>query len=193
MSNLEKFNSTLESFDVEVQKLKTVSTVYQKLDGLIEIFDNTRNLFAKNSNELKSIVEIQRKQVENIKESIVEFQKSNKKNHDILVKLLEDKIEVLRKENKEFYRELEGTIKIKLDDNKAQIKQLIESERIRIKEIFEHEFHITTKELKSHIDNQFKDINEQLKQSQKSIRNTLLILGIITIVISLVILIKQFI
>ena len=44
------------------------------------------------------------------------------------------KTDQISKENKEFYKDLAGTIKIQLDDNKSQIKQLIENERNQIKQ-----------------------------------------------------------
>ena len=52
------------------------------------------------------------------------LQNANSQNKTELAKLVEEKTDQIRKENKDFYKELESTIKIKLDENKSQIKQI---------------------------------------------------------------------
>ena len=52
-----------------------------------------------------------------------------------MVQSNENHFENLRKQNRDAYIDFEKTLKIKLDENKAEISRLIESERQRIKEI----------------------------------------------------------
>jgi hypothetical protein len=159
MSNLQKFNTTLEDFDKEVGKLKAVSTAYQKLESLIAGYAEISKQFEQNVKTLENINELHKGHQEKVEN------------------ILEEKTELIRKENKDFYKEFESTIRIKLDDNKSQIKQLIENERIRIKEIFEIEFAKNTKELKQVIENETNKQSEIFLNNQKSIKISLWVLG----------------
>ena len=62
-------------------------------------------------------------------------------------RLFDEKINELRKENKDFYKDFEATLRIKLDDNKSEIKRLIEDERSRLKEIFYSKIEEQTRQL----------------------------------------------
>ncbi len=166
MSNLQKFNTTLEDFDKEVGKLKAVSEAYQKLENLIQSYDEISNQFKLNNKTLESINQ-------SIDKSLGEISK-----------LVEEKTDLIRKENKEFYKELENTIKLKLNDNKSEIKQLIENERDQIKQIFEIEFAKNTKELRQVIENGTDKQTQILLKNQKGIKILLWILGGISIILS---------
>ncbi len=166
MSNLQKFNTTLEDFDKEVGKLKAVSDAYQKLEGLIVSYDEISKQFEKNSKTLGEINDLHKGHQEKVE------------------KILEEKTEQIRKENKEFYKELESTIRIKLDDNKSEIKQLIENERTRIKEIFEIEFAKNTKELRQVIESETNKQTQLLFTNQRAIKYTLWVIGGMTIILS---------
>lgn len=78
----------------------------------------------------------------------------------------QDNFDKLRKENKEAYFDFEKTLKIKLEENKSEIKRLIEDERQKIKEIV---------------------VGEMNK-----IKNTILILGISTILLLIAVIAIQF-
>ncbi len=148
MSNLQKFNQTLEDFNQEVEQLKDVSGAFKKLQQLTETYSSIILQFEESSKTLVKIYELQKALQEKVDNSLTEIESVNKQNRTELTKLIEDKTDQIRKENKEFYRDLESTIKIKLDDNKSEIKKLIENERNQIKQIFEIEFAKNTKELK---------------------------------------------
>jgi ABC-type transporter Mla subunit MlaD len=158
MSNLQKFNTTIEDFDKEVVKLKAAASAYQKLQTLTDEYEEISKQLDQNSEALSQIVEQLEAQQQNVNKSLVEIETNNKKHRTEISDLVIEKTDLIRKDNKEFYKELESTIKIKLDDNKSQIKQLIESERARIKDIFELEFAKNTKELRQVIED---EINEQ--------------------------------
>lgn len=186
MSNLERFKSTVEDFDEEVQKLKTVSEVYQKIEKLAESYNVIRNQFNENSKVLGKINELHNTQQEHVSKSLEELERSNKQWNEDHAKLIDEKIEQLRKENKDFYKDLEGTIKIKLEENKSEIKHLIENERSRIKEIFELEFTKNTREIKQLIESENNKQTLQLISSHRTIKISLWIICGITLVLSLV-------
>ena len=152
MSNLQKFNKTLEDFNQEVEQLKDVSGAFKKLQQLTETYNAIIKQFEENSKTLDKINEQQKAQQEKVAKSLAEIENANKQNKTELAKLVEEKTDQIRKENKDFYKDLESTIKIKLDDNKLEIKNLIESERNQIKQIFEIEFAKNTQELKREIE-----------------------------------------
>lgn len=179
MSNLQKFNTTLEDFDKEVGKLKAVSDAYQKLEGLTVAYNDISKQFDQNSKALDKINELQKTQQEKVTKSLNDLENTNKQNKNELSKLLEEKTDLIRKENKEFYKDIESTIKSKLEDNKSQIKQLIESERNQIKQIFEIEFAKNTKELCQVIQNE-----------NKSLKISVWLLGILTLIMSALIVYK---
>ncbi len=165
MSNLQKFNTTLEDFDKEVGKLKAVSTAYQKLEALIASYGEISDQFEKSVKMLENMHELHKGHLEKVEN------------------ILENNTELIRKENKDFYKEFESTIRIKLDDNKSQIKQLIENERIRIKEIFELEFAKNTKELMQVIINENNKQSQILLNNQKGIKLSLLVFGGLTVIL----------
>jgi hypothetical protein len=190
MSNLQKFNSTLEDFDKEVGKLKAVSDAYQKLQGLTIVYDEISKQFHQNSEALDEINELQKAQQAKVAQSLVNIENANRQNKGELLKLLEERTDQIRKENKDFYKELESTVKIKLDDNKLQIKQFIETERARIKEIFESELFKSTKELRQTIEAETANQTQQLLASHKGIRIALWIIGGVVVILNLVTLVK---
>lgn len=173
MSNLQEFNQTLEDFNQEVERLKDVSGAYKKLQQLTETFDE-------NSKTLDAINERHKVLLDKVANSLTELENANKQNKKELAKLVEEKTDQIRKDNKEFYKELEGTIKIKLDDNKSQIKQLIESERNQIKQIFEIEIAKHTNAFKQVVENETK----KLAGGQKAIKLSLWVICGLTLIFS---------
>jgi Skp family chaperone for outer membrane proteins len=184
MSNLQKFNTTLEDFDKEVGKLKAVSDAYQKLEGLTVAYNDISKQFDQNSKALDKINELQKAEQEKVTKSLNDLENTNKENKSELSKLLEEKTDQIRKENKEFYKDIESTIKSKLDDNKSQIKQLIESERNQIKQIFEIEFAKNTKELRQVIEIETNKQTQLLLENQKAIKISLWVIGGLTLILS---------
>jgi len=184
MSNLQKFNTTLEDFDKEVGKLKAVSDAYQKLQSLTVAYDEISKQFDQNSKTLDKINELQKVEQENVIKSLADLENTNKLNKIELSKLLEEKTDQIRKENKEFYKDFESTIKSKLDDNKSQIKQLIEYERNQIKQIFEIEFAKNTNELRQTIETETNKQTLILLDNQKIIKISIWVIGSLTLILS---------
>ncbi|MDR0866134.1 MAG: hypothetical protein LBO74_14555 [Candidatus Symbiothrix sp.] len=185
MSNLQKFNDTLEEFDKEVSKLKSASETYKKLEALVEAYDEIKRGFDKNGHILEKSIELLKMQQDKLSSTLAELKSLNKQNKDDLSKLFEEKTDQIRKENKEFYKEFESTVKIKLDDNKSQIKQLIENERSQIKQIFEIEFAKNTKELKQ-------TFETEIYEQTKPIKILLWIFGSLTLLANAFILYKYY-
>jgi len=179
MSNLQKFNQTLEDFNQEVEQLKDVSGAFKKLQQLTETYNAIIKQFEENSKTLNTINELQKAQQEKVAKSLAEIEIASKRNKTELAKLIEEKTDQIRKENKDFYKDLESTIKIKLDDNKSEIKNLIENERNQIKQIFEIEFAKNTKELK-----------QVIEAENKTIKVSIWVIGGLTLILSLLAVIK---
>lgn len=193
MSSLQKFNKTLEDFNQEVEQLKDVSGAYKKLQYLLDSYDGVIQQFEENNKSLNVISNSLESQQEKVFKSLDKIISLNKENKIDLEKLLEEKVDLIRKENKEFYKELESTIKIKLDENKSQIKQLIENERGQIKDIFEIEFAKNKKDIIETIE---KGLNKQtslLVKNQKIIKIILWVIGGLNLILSGLVVFKLFI
>lgn len=186
MSTFKEFDNTLEELETEVGKLKTVSDAYQKIQGLVT-----------SSAVVTQQLEVTHKNLDDIRIGSLEAQISIahsisklEETHQALANktnaLIENKIEEIRSENKSNYREIEDTIKRRLEDNRLEIKLLIESERIQIKEIFKTELASKFNLLEV----EWKKITDQLAEKQKQTRTMILALGTVTILISAAILIK---
>jgi hypothetical protein len=121
---------------------------------------------------------------EEVKKSLNTITNENKNNFQQLQilntqvgKKLNDSLEELRKENRQFYLDFEKVVRIKLDEHKSEIKQLIENERLQIKEIFENK-----------LEKQTADI----KLMNKKTNNVTLIFGIISSLLLIGVLVKLF-
>jgi ABC-type transporter Mla subunit MlaD len=185
MSSLQKFKETMEEFDSEVEKLKAVSDAYQKLQGLAVSYDGISKQFDENSKNLDKINESQKTQQAKVVQSLHEIEGVSKQSKKELASIIEEGADLIRKENKGFYRELESTIQIKLDDNRSQIKQLIESERFQIKQIIEIEFAKNTKELSNVFETLTNRQTQEILESHKIIKVSIWVIGAIIILLQL--------
>ena len=154
------------------------------MEGLVTSYAEIKAQFIKNSKSLEEFATQQQKKQEDLAKSLISLQDANKsgneeikKQNESFEKNLLSLVEKLRKENKDFYLDFEETVKIKLDENKSGIKQLIENERSQIKEIFERELSKRTDEIVS---------------KQKGLQTTFWIIGVILVILNVVVLIKLF-
>ncbi len=190
MSNLQKFNQTLEDFNQEVEQLKDVSDAFKKLHQLSETYNTIIKQFDENSKQLGKISELQKDQQENVVRSLAEIGTANKQNKTELAKLLDEKSDQIRKENKEFYRDLESTIKIRLADHKSEIKNLIENERNHLKQIFEIEIAKNSRELRQVIESETKKQTQLLAENQKTIKISIWLISGLTLILSILVVFK---
>lgn len=192
MSSLQKFNQTLGEFNQEVEQLKDVSGAYKKLQHLIEYYEKIIKQFEVNNEYLGNIHTSLQSQQKEFSESVDKIIHLNYENKVELEKLLEIKVDIIRKDNKEFYKDLESTIRIKLDDNKSQIKQFIESERSQIKSIFENEFAKNKKDILETMERSQEKQAQLLIYNQKMIKIALWIVGCLNLVLSCLVVFKLF-
>lgn len=193
MSNLQKFNKTLEDFNQEVEQLKDVSGAYKKLQYLLNSYDKVIQKFEENHKSLHVINNSLESQREKVFDSLDKIISLNKENKTDLENSLEKKGDLIRKENKEFYKELESTIKIKLDENKSQIKQLIENERGQIKDIFKIEFAKNKKDIIETIEKGLDKQTLLLVKNQKMIKIAIWVFGSLNLILSGLVIFKLFI
>lgn len=158
MSSLEKFNQTLKEFDQEVSQLKEVAGAYRKLNELSETYERVNEKFEQNSSTLEKMNLLVKQQQDKVDKSLNALEELSIQHKKELSKFLEEKTDQIRKENKEFYRDFEGTIKIKLDENRSEIKQLIENERNQIRQLFEMESAKNTRELREAVEKENKKV-----------------------------------
>jgi hypothetical protein len=212
MSNLQKFNQTLEEIDKEVSKLKSSTGTLSKIEEILAEQKRILEVFNQNSMTLSQINAISLQQGDNLSNRLTGIEKSLLNNWDLISKQLQkelDKLELennqfnkdlfkqlessaekLQRENKDFYKDLNGTIKIKLEDNKSEVKQLIENERSRIKEIFELEFAKNQREILRKIEDEHKKQADTANLNHKWLKNVLYVGGGLLLMMLLAILIK---
>ena len=184
-SKLERFNTTLDHLEVELVKLKTTSEAYMKLQELSSSYKLILDQFEQNSSALQDLVKKQTVKHQEIKKILDEISSENEKNYqqlkvlnDEIGKSLNSSLEELRKENRQFYLDFEKVVRIKLEEYKSEIKQLIENERLRIKEM---------------IDGKVDKQTDLLNQHHKKINNLVLVFGIVSILLLIGIFVTQFI
>lgn len=139
MSNLQKFNKTLEELDLEVNRLNAVSNAYEKLEDLLKTYENIVSVLKENNKDFIELNKTQEDHNTSISNSIDRIKDAIKSLENEFTVLIEKKTDIIRKENKSFYHDFEKTVYLKLSDNKSEIKQLIENERNQIKQIIEGE------------------------------------------------------
>ncbi|MCW3463485.1 hypothetical protein [Chitinophaga nivalis] len=143
MSSLQKFNSTLEDFDKEITKLKSVGEVFNEIRALAASYETVIGSIAQSNAALENVLQQHLTFQDNVKDKIREMAAQQALYKTDLQQLLESKIadlreqqkkfekvlteevEQLRKENKQFYRDLEETLRIKLSEHKSEIKKFV--------------------------------------------------------------------
>ena len=190
MSTLEKFSETLKDLDLEVGKLKAVSEVYQKIEGLATANAEVNRKFDEAKAELRKINDAHVANKAELDKSLAALMKTNEEGKKELAKQIDDKIDALRKENKEFYKELESTIKIKLDDHKSEIKRFIESERLQLKEIIVNELASRTREMRDALELENSKQTAFLLAALKQTRMAVWVMGGISLALGLGVLVK---
>lgn len=183
-SKLERFDATLNAMEAELGNLKQTSAAYLRLQALVISSQLIIKKQEEYSNQLEELVLQHVKKQQEIEAAFEEIEAANQKHHEDLKKLnLEigkdqsERIEQLRKENKSFYLDFEQTLKIKLGENKSEIKTLIEAERSKIQEI-----------LISELDKRF----APLQATQKATKTIVLVFGIVSLLALIGILLKLF-
>ena len=174
------------------------------MQKLVKIYNDVTQFLENNIKLLRETYDVQIKQNEKVEKSLTELENIILQKFGEFTDAIDDKTDKIRKENKEFYKDLESTIRIKLEEHKSEIKQLIESERNQIKDIFEIELSKKTLELKGFVEKNVKDARQYIEDElnikasylsggQNRIFITIWILGGLTLVAVGFIIVKQFI
>jgi uncharacterized protein YdcH (DUF465 family) len=180
MSNLQKFNKTLESLDLEVNRLNAVTDAYKKLEDLIKTYENIISVLKENNVNFIKLKKDHEDLISSIEKSIKSINSSIDEMEVEFSKLIQQKTDLIRKENKEFYHDFEKTVHLKLRDHRSEIKQLIESERSQIKQIIEGE----SSKVKELIQANSSQYIEILKKETKTLKISVWVLGGILIVLA---------
>lgn len=190
MSKLEKFNETISDLNKEVEELKGASTAYKKLKDLHDSFNGILSNFDKNSKKLDEIFKLHKEQTDLITIGLQDINSYNRDHKKEFDKEFELKFENLKKDNKQFYKDLNETLKLKLDENLSLIRQLIESERSHIKQLIELEFYKNTQDLKNEFSNKLNEQNLMIHQNNLVIKYLLIGFGLINLIASIFIILK---
>ena len=174
MSKLEQFDKLIDSFEQELEKLQSTTAVYQKIQDMYVQNKEILAIFKENAIYLKEISEKEYQQQEKVSEFLLELKGQQEKiaiqqqkDYDTIQHLLEklseqDKahkyelsktldtnFETISRSNKDFYRDVGDTLRIRLEDYKSEIKRMIEGERVQIREMIEKENQKSLKEQKN--------------------------------------------
>lgn len=190
MSNLGKFDDILNELDEELKNLKGVTEAFQKISQLASDNAEVTQRFeqARQALEKLNAAHLTTKSV--LEKSLADLTRANADGQKELSGLIDAKITELRDENKKFYRDLEDTIRIKLDDNKREVKSLIENERLQIKEIITNELAMRTREMRDAMESESGKQTALILAAAKQTRMALFILGGTSIALGIGILVK---
>jgi len=193
LNKLKTLDSTLNQLEKQAEKLKATSSAYEKLTQLVQSYDEIKEKFGENSealeqfadkqiNSFKDFIDGQEKSFGDFvlgqettrgefKRTLAEIEHSNSEHQAELKtinietrKNLVDEVDKLAATNKTFYSDMEQSLRIKLAENKSEIKGLIERER-------EKQNRILTEEL----DRQSKRFSD----NQKNITTLLYAIGVL--------------
>lgn len=174
MSKLEQFDKLIDSFEQELEKLQSTTAVYQKIQDMYVQNKEIIAIFKENAIYLKEISEKEYQQQEKVSEFLLELKGQQEKiaiqqqrDYDTiqhllvqlseqdkahkyeLSKTLDTNFETISRSNKDFYRDVGDTLRIRLEDYKSEIKRMIEGERVQIREMIEKENQKSLKEQKN--------------------------------------------
>ncbi len=171
MSKLEQFDKLIDSFEQELEKLQSTTAVYQKIQYILVQNKEIIDVFKENVVYLKEISEKEEQQQQRVSEFILDLKKKqesiaqeqqktydniqlffsqiseqDKAHKHELSKTLDTNFETISRSNKDFYRDVRDTLRIRLEDYKSEIKRMIEGERVQIREMIEKENQKSLKE-----------------------------------------------
>ena len=123
-NKLERFNRTVGELETELTKLQQTTSAYSKLKELVTDYQAISAQWEENNEALSEFMEQQNANAQDAKNRFKAIYDANQEHHDLLIK-----------QNKIAYVDLENTLRIRLEDSKSEIKRLIENERQQIQQI----------------------------------------------------------
>jgi hypothetical protein len=213
MSNLQKFNNTIEEFDKELIKLKDTSEAYQKLQGLVTSYAKINEQFIKNSKSLEEFAAHQQQKQEELSKSLVSLQDENKtgneeikkqnesfeKNFSLLIQKLqeENKInkEEVKKQNESFEKNITSLVEKLRKENKdfyldleKTVKIKLDENKSEIKQLIESERY----KIKEIFETELSKKTDEILSKQKDLQTVFWIMGVILVILNVVVLVKLF-
>lgn len=158
MGNLEKLDKAVEQLEQQSRDLGEFLRVYELVTSLKSDIELSREKINENYNSFNELSEKIQKVLVEHSESLSDLEK----------KLLE-KVRELYDDNKNFQKELDGTIATKLEKNKSDIEVTVRNEGSQIQRSFETSLKSNFNEMKQVLDNKFEE------HSKKIQRNTILL------------------
>lgn len=174
MNKSEQFSKIIEKFEEELINLQSALFTYQKIEDLsfqskriIEVFEENviylkeiskkeeqqqeqvSNFLLELEKKQESIAQKQQKAYDNIQLLFSQISEQDKTHKYELSKTLDTNFETISRSNKDFYRDVGDTLRIRLEDYKSEIKRMIEGERVQIREMIEKENQKSLKEQKN--------------------------------------------
>lgn len=183
-SKLQRFNSTVNNFEEEVDRLKSATKAYQKLQELSASYRLILDQFEENSQNIKTLAKEHEKRHQGVLNSISEMATANEVHQNKVTQAISEgqrtintSIDAQTRSNRQFYTDFEQVVRIKLDENKSEIKRLIEQDRTQMKQYF---------------DEQLSQYNAAVSKHHRQIKTIILVLGILNLIILIVVLVKLF-
>ena len=168
LNKLETLDATLNQLEEQANKLEETSNAYTKLTELVDSYEEIKEKFGENSEALEQFADKQLKSLKDFtkgqeksfgnfiigqeitrgefKKTLAEIENSNEENQEELKiinvqtrKALVGELDQIRVANKGFHLDMEQSLRVKLSENKSEIKTLIEAEREKQKEILTQE------------------------------------------------------
>ena len=174
MNKSEQFSEIIEKFEEELINLQSALFTYHKIEDLsfqskriIEVFEENviylkeiskkeeeqqqqvSNFLLELEKKQESIAQKQQKAYDNIQLLFSQISEQDKAHKYELSKTLDTNFETISRSNKEFYRDVGDSLRIRLEDYKSEIKRMIEGERVQIREMIEKENQKSLREQKN--------------------------------------------
>ncbi len=147
---MEDFDIILQNFKNEVDNLPAIADGYKKLSRLVQDYEEIKGILRKDTQvlslsasdltnklkEIRSVIESDNKKYHSDIESMLESGfVNNKKLFQSSFDLLSQTADKIDSNNKKFHSEFADSVNLRLDNNKLEIKQLIENEAMKLKNI----------------------------------------------------------
>ena len=181
MKALEDFDLLINEFESEVENLKSIKEAYSKLAQLVDSYEAAITNIQSASSSISSADS-------KLSESLLQQHKLLEEGIKKFTDLLIQKNNELVDSNKKFYNDFANTVQTRLEDNKMQIKQLIDcdslSTRQQIQEL-KNDYQTQSNLLIEKVNNVCSTLTQQL-QVQKKITLSLGIVSIALVIILIV-------
>jgi hypothetical protein len=181
MNTLEDFDLLINEFESEVENLKSIKEAYSKLAKLVDSYEAAITNIQSASSSISSADS-------KLSESLLQQHKLLEEGIKKFTDLLIQKNNELVDSNKKFYNDFANTVQTRLEDNKMQIKQLIDCDSLSTRQQIQDlksDYQAQSNLLIEKVENVCSTLTQQL-QVQKKITLSLGIVSIALVIILIV-------